>query len=372
MMRLSTAAFALLAACSSMPTNPTLTSRHFGVDSNGQPATLWTLSNGHMEIDVTDHGATLVAVRVPDRAGFAGDVILGFDDVTGYQSDANQYFGCSTGRVCNRIANGEFTLEGYDYVLAKNNGPHHLHGGGPRSLDKVHWQADASASDSETPSIQFTYLSRDGEEGYPGELYVSVTYTLTAEDQVQIDYEARTNKRTLVNLTNHAYWNLGGAGSDTVLDHTLQVDADNYTPTDEGLIPTGEIATVLATPFDFRQPMGLGVHIEALAKTPALGYDHNLVLNGMAGTLRQVAELHHAGSGRSMTIETTEPALQVYSGNFLNGQAGKAGATYAKRSAVCLETQHYPDAVHHDNFPSTELAPGETFQSTTRMTFKAQ
>ena len=156
---------------------------------------------------------------------------------------------------------------------------------------------------------------------------------------------------------------LGGAGPDTVLDLTEPVDAEIYTPTDEGLIPTGEIATVLATPFDFRQPMGLGVHIEALAKTPALGYDHNLVLNGMAGTLRQVAELHHAGSGRSMTIETTEPALQVYSGNFLNGQAGKAGATYAKRSAVCLETQHYPDAVHHDNFPSTELAPGETVES---------
>lgn len=372
MMRLSTAALALLAACSSMPTTPTLTSRHFGTDSSGQPATLWTLSTGQMQIDVTDHGATLVAVRMPDRAGFLDDVILGFDDVTGYQSDANQYFGCSTGRVCNRIANGEFTLDDYDYVLDKNNGAHHLHGGGARSFDKVHWQAQASATDSTTPSVKFTYLSDDGEEGYPGKLYVSVTYTLTQDNQLQIDYEARTNKRTLINLTNHAYWNLAGAGADTVLDHTLQVDADTYTPTDDTLIPTGEIKSVLATAFDFRKPIALGLHIDALAATPALGYDHNLVLNDSHGTLRRVAKLHHAGSGRSMMIETTEPALQVYSGNFLHGQTGKKGKVYAHRSAVCLETQHHPDAVHHNNFPSTELAPGDMFRSTTRMTFKAQ
>jgi len=371
MKRLTTAALALLAACSSMPTSNNLTSRHFGTDSSGQPATLWTLSNGTMEVDVTDHGATLVAVRMPDRAGFLDDVILGFDDVTGYQSDANQYFGCSTGRVCNRIANGEFTLDGYDYVLAKNNGDHHLHGGGSRSFDKVHWQANASTNNG-APSVMFTYLSRDGEEGYPGELYVAVTYTLTKANQLVIDYIARTNKRTLINLTNHAYWNLGGAGAETVLDHELQVDADNYTPTDDALIPTGEIASVLGTALDFRKPAALGTHIEALAATPALGYDHNLVLNGDAGTLRHVATLTHAGSGRSMTIETTEPGLQVYSGNFLHGQTGKAGKSYPHRGAVCLETQHFPDAVHHDNFPSTLLEPGQVFGSTTRMTFQAQ
>lgn len=370
MKRLTTAALALLAACSSMPTSNNLTSRHFGTDSSGQPATLWTLSNGTMEVDVTDHGATLVAVRMPDRAGFLDDVILGFDDVSGYQSDGNQYFGCSTGRVCNRIANGEFSLDGYDYVLAKNNAPHHLHGGASRSFDKVHWQASEGAS-NDAPSVQFTYLSRDGEEGYPGELYVAVTYTLTPDNQLQIDYEARTNKRTLVNLTNHAYWNLGGAGADTVLDHELQIDADTYTPTDDTLIPTGKIASVLGTALDFRKPMALGVHIEALAATPAVGYDHNLVLNGAAGTLRRVATLAHSGTGRSMTIETTEPALQVYSGNWLNGQTGKGGKTYPQRSAVCLETQHHPDAVHHDNFPSTELAPGDVYRSTTRMTFQA-
>lgn len=372
MMRLSTAALALLAACSSMPTTPTLTSRHFGTDSSGQRATLWTLCNGQIEVDVTDHGATLVAVRTPDRKGSLDDVILGFDDVTGYQSDANQYFGCSTGRVCNRIAHGKFTLDGTDYVLEKNNGPHHLHGGGARSFDKVHWQSQATATDSPNPALQFTYLSEHGEEGYPGKLYVSVTYTLTQDNQLQIDYEARTNKRTLVNLTNHAYWNLAGAGAATALDQTLQVDADTYTPTDDTLIPTGEIATVLGTPLDFRRPMALGLHIDALKATAALGYDHNLVLNGAHGTLRRVAELRHAGTGRSMIIETTEPALQVYSGNYLSGQTGKAGKTYPQRSAVCLETQHHPDAVHHSNFPSTELAPGDMFRSTTRMTFKAQ
>lgn len=369
MKRLTTAALALLAACSSMPTSNNITSRAFGSDSSGQPATLWTLSNGTMEVDVTDHGATLVAVRTPDRAGFLGDVILGFDDVSGYQSDANQYFGCTTGRVCNRIANGEFSLDGYDYILAKNNGPNHLHGGAERSFDKVHWQANEGTGND--ASIQFTYLSRDGEEGYPGELYVAVTYTLTNANELQIDYEARTNKRTLVNLTNHAYWNLAGAGADTVLDHTLQVDADNYTPTDDTLIPTGKIASVLGTALDFRKPMALGVHIDALAKTDAIGYDHNLVLNGAIGTMRKVATLAHEGSGRSMTIETTEPSLQVYSGNWLNGQTGKGGKAYPQRSAVCLETQHHPDAVHHSNFPSTELAPGEVYRSTTRMTFQA-
>jgi aldose 1-epimerase len=374
MMRLSLAALALFTACSSMSSSPELsiTSRHFGSDHNGQPATLWTLSNGSMEIDVTDHGATLVAVRVPDRAGFLGDVNLGFDDVSGYESDSNQYFGCTTGRVCNRIANGEFTLDGYDYVLAKNNAPNHLHGGASRSFDKVHWLAKSSIDDDGCPSMRFSYLSRDGEEGYPGNLQVSVTYTLKDNNQLQIDYEAQTDKRTLVNLTNHAYWNLGGAGSPTVLDHALRVDASHYTPTDATLIPTGAIAQVVGTELDFRESQPLGLFIDALVDTPALGYDHNLVLNGEPGTLRRVAELRHKPSGRCMTIETTEPSLQVYTGNYLRGQTGKGGKQYAQRSAVCLETQHHPDAVHHDTFPSTILEPGELFASTTRMLFRAE
>ena len=228
------------------------------------------------------------------------------------------------------------------------------------------------AGSDKCSSIRFTYLSKDGEEGYPGAMQVQVTYTLVPGGMLQIDYEAQTDKRTLVNLTNHAYWNLGGAGAATVLDHTLQVNADSYTPTDNTLIPTGKIESVIATPLDFRKAKPLGMRIDQLINTPAIGYDHNLVLNGTAGTMRQAAVLHHQGSGRSLTIETTEPALQVYTGNFLFGQPGKGGKSYANRSAVCLETQHYPDAVHHANFPSTVLNVGETFQSSTRMTLEAK
>ena len=374
MKRLSLAVLASLAACSSMTDlSPSkITSRGFGHAADGHPATLWTLRNGDVEVDVTDHGATLVAVRVPNRAGFLEDVILGFDDVSGYQSESNQYFGCTTGRVCNRIADGAFTLDGYDYVLAKNNAPNHLHGGAERSLDKVRWDASYGVDADGAPSIRFCYLSRDGEEGYPGNLEVAVTYTLRADDSLSIDYEAKTDMRTPVNLTNHAYWNLAGAGAETVLDHVLQVDASHYTPTDSTLIPTGEVAAVLGTALDFRTPAPLGMLLDKVADTPAMGYDHNLVLDGEAGALRRVAELSHQASGRSMVIETTEPSLQVYSGNFLLGQTGKGGKAYPQRSAVCLETQHHPDAIHHDNFPNTVLEPGDTFRSTTRMTFRVE
>jgi aldose 1-epimerase len=374
MKRVSLAALALLAACSSMTdlSPDPITSRGFGADADGRPATLWTLRNGDLEVDVTDHGATLVAVRVPNRGGFLEDVILGFDDVAGYQSDANQYFGCTTGRVCNRIADGAFTLDGYDYVLAKNNAPNHLHGGAERSLDKVRWDASYTVDDDGVPSVTFTYLSRDGEEGYPGNLEVAVTYTLGADNSLRVDYAATTDMRTPVNLTNHAYWNLAGAGAESVLDHVLQVDASHYTPTDSTLIPTGEVAPVIGTALDFRAPTALGLLLDKVADTPAMGYDHNLVLDGAAGALRRVAELSHAASGRSMVIETTEPAIQVYTGNFLFGQTGKAGKAYPQRSAVCLETQHHPDAIHHENFPNTVLEPGDAFRSTTRMTFRVE
>lgn len=377
------AACLALAGCVSMASNSadnsvasgsgsdSVTSRDFGLDRSGRPATLWTLRNGDVEIDVTDHGATLVAVRAPDRAGFPGDIVLGFDDVSGYESDRNQYFGCTTGRVCNRIAHGTFRLDGYDYVLATNNGPNHLHGGATRSFDKVHWDGEVAPGPGGAPSVRFRYLSRDGEEGYPGNLSVSVTYTLLPRGRLTIDYEARTDRRTPVNLTNHAYWNLGGEGAPTVLDHTLQVDAEYYTPTDDTLIPTGQFARVVGTPLDFSSPLPLGVHIEQLAATAAKGYDHNLVLRP-GSALRRVAELRHKPTGRVLTVETTEPGLQVYSGNFLFGQAGKGGKAYAQRSAVCLETQHFPDSVHHAHFPSTILAPGELFRSTTCYTFAAE
>ncbi|HEX5051254.1 MAG TPA: aldose epimerase family protein [Planctomycetota bacterium] len=373
-------AMALLGACSSMNTDTAtgspdrsardVSSRPFGFAKHGPPATLWTLRGHGIEVDVTDHGATLVAVRTPDRAGFLGDIVLGFDDVSGYESDDNQYFGCTAGRVCNRIRNGEFTLDGYTYVLATNNGPNHLHGGAVRSFDKVHWHGEAG-NGSRGPSVRFTYLSRDGEEGYPGNLQVAVTYRVVQGPGLEIDFEATTDHRTPVNLTNHAYWNLAGAGAPTVLDHTLWIDAPSYTPTDDTLIPTGAIAPVAGTPLDFREQRPIWLYMDQLEKTPALGYDHNYVLRG-ASELRPVARLAHTASGRSLTLATTEPGLQFYSGNYLHGQAGKRGATYAKHSAVCLEPQHFPDSVNHPNFPNTILDPGQTYSSRMLLTFRTE
>ncbi len=361
-----------LAACSSMSdTSPsTVSSRWFGTAQNGRPAKLWTLRVQHLEIDVTDFGATLVAVRVPDTAGMVADVVLGFDDVTGYESANNQYFGCTTGRVCNRIAKGVFTLDDYTYRLAVNNGPNHLHGGGPRSFDKVFWNAEV-VGDDVTPGVRFTYRSRDGEEGYPGNLDVAVTYWLMpvpGHASLQIQYEATTDKRTPVNLTNHAYWNLAGAGAPSAMDHELWIAADTYTPTDDTLIPTGQIAPVAGTALDFTKARAIGVRLDELIGTPAVGYDHNYVLRRGA-ELAEVAKLRHPPSGRSMTIRTTEPALQFYSGNWLRGQIGKGGKAYAQRSAVCLETQHYPDSINQPHFPNTILAPGTRFESKTLMTF---
>jgi aldose 1-epimerase len=362
------AAAALLAACSTMPPPhaPDYSIRAFGTAKNGQPATLWTLRAGMVEVDVTDHGATLVAVRMPDRSGLVGDVCLGFDDVTGYQSADNQYFGCTTGRVCNRIAKGMFTLDGYTYRLATNNGPNHLHGGAHRSLDKVHWQA-APFRRSDAAGVRFTYTSPDGEEGYPGKVQFAVTYTL-AGDELRLHYEAVTDQRTPINLTNHAYWNLAGAGSASILDHELWLDADRYTPVDDTLIPTGEIRPVDGSPLDFRQPTAVGLRIGEVDGAPTLGYDHNLVLRPAAG-MRHAATLRHPASGRTVVIHTTEPAIQFYSGNFLYGQTGRGRRTYARRSGLCLETQHFPDSVNHSHFPTTILEPETPWVSSTTLRF---
>lgn len=364
------AAALLLAACSSMPDSaPLVTSRWFGTAKDGRPATLYTLRVPGLAIDVADFGATLVAVRTPDRAGFVDDVVLGFDDVAGYQSAQNQYFGCTTGRVCNRIADAEFFLDGYTYVLAKNNGPNHLHGGASRSFDKVHWDAQEVSHDG-CPGVRFSYRSKDGEEGYPGNLDVTVTYWLmpTPQPTLKIVTAATTDRRTPVNITNHAYWNLAGAGAPTVLDHELWVDAEHYTPTDDTLIPTGEIASVRGTALDFLKALPIGLRLDQLVATPALGYDHNLVLRP-GEPLRKIATLRDPSSGRWLAMHTTEPGLQVYSGNFLHGQTGKAGKSYPPRSAVCLETQHFPDSIHQPQFPDTVLAPGQTFRSETMWTF---
>jgi aldose 1-epimerase len=335
----------------------------FGKTTDGTPVEVYTLTNKNgMVAKVMTRGATLIELQVPDKAGKAVNVVNGFDDVAGYESDRNQYFGNTTGRVANRIAKGRFTLEGKDYQLATNDGPNHLHGGAKRSLDKVVWTAEPVRMNEPTTAVRLTYTSPDGEEGYPGKLDIAVTYTLTEKNELRIDYEAKTDKATPVNLTNHSYFNLAGAGSKTVLDHELTVAAQEYTPVDETLIPTGKIASVVDTPLDFRKPTKLGARIEQVAKTSTIGYDHNLVLTARQAEPTFAAKLRDPSSGRTMTVLTNQPSIQVYSGNFLKGQKGKDGQTYAHRSAVCLETYHFPDAVNQPNFPSIILRPGQQYR----------
>ena len=343
----------------------------FGTTQAGENVELYTLrSDSGLVARVMTRGATLVELQVPDSSGVSEDVILGFDDVAGYESSANAYFGCTTGRVCNRIARGKFTLNGSRYELAVNNGPNHLHGGNERSLDKVIWNAAPFADDT-GQGVTFDYSSPDGEEGYPGRLDITVTYTVTnRSNDLKIDYTATTDKSTPVNLTNHAYFNLSGAGSSSILGHVLVLNADRYTPVDDTLIPTGSIKSVADTPLDFRRPHVIGERIEELVETATLGYDHNFVLNASEpGELNTAAVLTDRESGRRLHIRTTEPAVQFYSGNFLNGQQGKGNRTYALRSALCLETQHYQDSVNQPKFPNTVLEPGQQFGSSTVLEF---
>ena len=344
----------------------------FGKTKDGEAVEIYTLkSSKGLVAKVMTRGATLVQLHVPDKDGNAADVILGFDDVAGYEGEGNQYFGCTTGRVCNRIAKGKFTLDGKEYTLAVNNDVNHLHGGEERSLDKVVWKAKPVSNDKGTGVI-FSYSSPDGEEGYPGKLDITVRYFVPKDDnRVAISYSAKTDKATPVNLTNHAYFNLSGEGSKTVLNHVLKLNADKYTPTDDTLIPTGEIASVSDTELDFTKPTRIGKRIKTLNDTAAIGYDHNFVLNDAVEgkDYRFAAMLQDPMSGRRLRIMTTEPGIQFYSGNFLMDQEGKGGKAYAHRSALCLETQHYPDSVNHDNFPSTILKPGDEYTSTTILGF---
>ncbi|MFO0999697.1 MAG: aldose epimerase family protein [Planctomycetaceae bacterium] len=350
-------------------------SEPFGKTKDGQAVELYTLKNNTgLVAKVMTRGATLVQLHVPDKDGKAADVILGFDDVTGYESEDNQYFGCSTGRVCNRIAKGKFSLDGKEYTLAINNEPNHLHGGLDKSLDKLVWKANPY-SNEKGQGVKFTVTSPDGDEGYPGTLEISVSYYVPNDtNSVSISYTATTDKATPVNLTNHAYFNLAGAGSDTVLNHSLRLNADNYTPTDDTLIPTGAIAPVEGTDLDFRKRTVIGKRIESIGKTAAIGYDHNFVLNPReeGKTMTLAAIVVEKESGRRMRVMTTEPGIQFYSGNFLKGQKGKGGKTYAHRSALCLETQHYPDSVNHENFPTTILKPGEKYESKTTYAFEIE
>ena len=308
-------------------------------------------------------GATLTELHVPDRDGNLADVVLGFDDVAGYESGDNQHFGSTTGRYANRIRGGKFTLDGLQYQLAVNVGPDHLHGGVKRSLDKVTWNAEPLASDGQQ-SVRFSYVSPDGEENFPGTLAIEVTYTLTDDNALRIDYQATTDQPTPVNLTNHSYFNLAGHGSGTIFDHEVWIDADRYTLTNDNSIPTGQLAEVADTPLDFRTRRPIGDRIGELTHSHTGGYDHNYVLNGQWGVLRLIAEVHHPASGRVLRVHTDQPGVQFYTGNNLRGQTGKAGRSYPAHSAFCLETQHFPDSPNQPTFPSTILRPGETYRHT--------
>jgi aldose 1-epimerase len=323
-----------------------------------------TLRNakGTMEVKTLQWGATLISVRVPDAEGKMGEVTLGFDEPARYL-EPHPFFGSIAGRYANRIAKGRFTLDGKEYVLAPNNGPNHLHGG-KRGFDKRVWWAEVISP----ASVRYWYTSADDEEGYPGALQVSVTYTVTAANELRLDYEATTDEPTVLNLTNHAYWNLAGEGD--VLGEELSVNASRYTPVDAGLIPTGAILPVAGTPLDFTSPKRVGAEIAAFkGEGQPDGYDHNFVLEGKAGELRLAAEMFDPKSGRVMRVQTTEPGVQLYTGNGLRGVTGRGGVKYAQHAGLCLETQHFPDSPNHPEFPSVVLRPGETFRSTTIYAF---
>jgi aldose 1-epimerase len=335
----------------------------FGRTAAGATVQRYTLSNSAgMKARLITYGATLTELWVPDRTGKLADVVLGFDDVAGYESDRNQFFGCTVGRVANRIAEARFELGGKTYSLAANNAPHHLHGG-PGGFHTKVWEA----RELRTPDgvgVEFHRVSPDGEEGYPGAVEVWVSYLLTQENELRIDYRAQCDAPTPVNLTHHSYFNLAGAGAATVLDHELQVAASRYTPGDATLIPTGELASVAETPFDFRTPTAIGARMAALEGSPEGGYDLNYVIDRESEGLVAACRLREPASGRVLEIWTTEPGLQFYSGNFLKGQTGKGGKAYAHRSACCLETQHFPNTPNTPSFPSITLRPNETYTHT--------
>ncbi|MGE5386076.1 MAG: aldose epimerase family protein [Betaproteobacteria bacterium] len=333
---------------------------------DGEAVQAVTLENGHgLRARIMNFGATLLELRVPGRRGTATDVVLGFDDASAYFSES-PYFGAVIGRFANRIAGGRFKLNGIEYTLATNNGENHLHGG-LRGFDKVIWRAVDERSGSR-PSVTWHYVSPDGEEGYPGTLYVQVTYTLTADNALQLDYVARTDAMTVLNLTHHAYWNLAGGGD--VLDHRLEILGSRFLPVDAGLIPTGELRRVAGTPMDFRAPTPIRARLDPgdpQSQCANGGYDHNWILDhGGNHHPALAARLQAPRTGIAMEVLTTQPGLQFYSGNFLDGSlVGKGGQPYKKHAGLCLETQHFPDSPNRPEFPSTVLAVGDVYRQTT-------
>jgi aldose 1-epimerase len=331
----------------------------FGKTEDGKSVDLYTLTNAHgLKAEIITYGGIVTSLQVPDRNGKFADIVLGCDDVNDY-AKKSPYFGALIGRFGNRIAKGRFTLDGVEYKLATNNGPNHLHGG-PNGFHKVVWTAKPMQT-KEGPALKLTYKSRDGEEGYPGNLSCTVIYTLTDNNELKISYEATTDKDTIVNLTHHSYFNLGGFNSGDVLGHELMINANSFTPVDKTAIPTGEIKAVKGTPWDFTKPMTIGSRIKDVEG----GYDHNYVLNNSNGSLALAATAYEPKTGRFMEIYTTEPGLQFYSGNFLNGTIKGKGAVYNKHAGFCLEAQHFPDSPNKSDFPSTVLKPGQKYTQLT-------
>ena len=339
---------------------------HFGT-TRGVEISLYTLTNANGVIcKIANYGGTITELHVPDRNGRLADVVLGYDDLKGYET-GKCYFGALIGRVANRIAGSRFTLDGQSYQLPANEGPNHLHGGIP-GFDKVAWNAEPVVTESGA-ALRLTYTSPDGDQGYPGTLKVSAVYTLTDANELRLDFEATTDKPTPVNLTNHTYWNLAGAGK--ILDHILTLAADRFTPTDAKLIPTGEIKSVKGTPMDFTSPHSIGSRLDQLPNNPP-GYDDNFALNSGGGKLAFAARAHEPASGRVLEVWSDQPAVQLYTGNYLSGFKGKRGAIYERYGGFCLEPQYFPDFVHHPQFAQSILRPGETYRQSMVCRFSAR
>jgi aldose 1-epimerase len=367
----SVSSLALLLCCSAADaTSHNIVKSSFG-RAGDHIVDAYTLTNAHgIEVRIITYGAAIVSLKTPDRAGHFKNIVLGFDTLEPYLAGV-PYFGAAVGRYANRIANGRFFLDGKTFSLPQNDGPNSLHGG-TKGFDKRIWSAQPSRS-RQGPALMLTYVSADGEEGYPGTLTAHVTYTLGDDDTLAIAFQATTTAPTPVNMANHAYFNLTGDPARTILDHVLAIESDRFTPVNATLIPTGELRAVSGTPFDFRKPTAIGAQIEAADEQLRLGhgYDHNWVLTKpQSGAMTLAAVLSDPESGRSLELRTTQPGLQFYSGNFLDGKPAGKGTVFAHRTGLCLETQHFPDSPNQPSFPSTILRPGETYSEKTVLTFK--
>ena len=364
----------LFTTCADLKTNSIMIEKEpFGLTNEGKQVDLFKISHKDgMIVTIINYGAIVTSLFVPDKEGVLADIVLGYETLKEYVEDRS-YFGATVGRIGNRVADGKFVLDGVEYELARNDGENHLHGGIKRFNKRI-W-APEIIDHRGVPTLKMTYLSKDGEEGYPGNLRISVSYSLTNDNGLKIDYAAETDKLTILNPTHHSYFNLAGAGNGEILDHVLTINADTFTPVREGLIPIGEIRDVTGTPLDFRNPKAIGERINANDEqiTLGLGYDHNWVLNNWDSSLNLAVTLYDLRSGRFMEVFTTEPGMQFYSGNFLDGSiTGKEGKIYHHRSALCLEADHFPDSPNQPDFPPVTLGPGETYEQTTIYRFSTK